>query len=364
MFKKEVFMGSKRLKGAQGFTLVEILLALIVLIIGVTGVLILYPEAIRASSESTEDSHAVTLSNSVCEALVAATRSIYYNPEEDRYYFIFVHDLGGDPVSGEEITGVVYQAPLPKIYRDDRPEEGWWSYPKATLRDDPKPSDNPEDDPAFGICADPWLKRSWQAVIDTNDPTDPYKWYAFSFDIRRVNIYSDMKMGNINLEDYFRDYWYIPHMDTNRDGTLDADDIESLPGHSYHLMKVEENPTDVMCEECEKWEIDYQHAYEAIECPDTGNEFEPFYWHRLNCPSGGLQQGGSLDSVEKWWGFHRNKMPLEPPVTGSELEKGSAHINPVFEYRVHVFRVQPGGMQLVASKTYATGMAGRMYMGE
>ncbi len=66
----------KRLRRTRGgFTLVEILMALLVLTVGIVGLVALFPAAIGATRESIEDTTAAIVAQSVHNALVTAFRS-------------------------------------------------------------------------------------------------------------------------------------------------------------------------------------------------------------------------------------------------------------------------------------------------
>ena len=63
----------------RGTTLTEILLALIVLVLGVMGILALFPTALQQATESMEDTVTGNVSQSLSEAMVVAMKYATYD---------------------------------------------------------------------------------------------------------------------------------------------------------------------------------------------------------------------------------------------------------------------------------------------
>jgi Tfp pilus assembly protein PilV len=85
-----------------GFTILEILIAIVVLVLGITGIIALFPTAIESGNKTVEDSYAAAITQSVVDALSVGVRESRYNTVHNNRvytYFIFNHD------------GVVDQAP-------------------------------------------------------------------------------------------------------------------------------------------------------------------------------------------------------------------------------------------------------------
>src|SRR5688500_15429505 len=89
-----------------GFTILEILIAIVVLVLGITGIIALFPTAIESGNKTVEDSYAAAITQSVVDAITVGVRESRYTyrsgaPSNRTYtYFVFNHD------------GVIEQAPL------------------------------------------------------------------------------------------------------------------------------------------------------------------------------------------------------------------------------------------------------------
>ncbi len=79
-----------------GFTILEILIAIVVLVLGITGIIALFPTAIESGNKTVEDSYAAAITQSVVDALTVGVRESRYNtlPQGGRVYTYFVlnHD--------------------------------------------------------------------------------------------------------------------------------------------------------------------------------------------------------------------------------------------------------------------------------
>lgn len=87
----------------RGFTIMEILIAISILLVGIVGVISLFPVAIKVGGEAITDSLAANLARSVEESLRSAikNRKVAYTVGADRthvlVYFIYEHDGVYDP---------------------------------------------------------------------------------------------------------------------------------------------------------------------------------------------------------------------------------------------------------------------------
>lgn len=154
----------------SGLTLIEILIALIVLMIGLVGVLSMFPTGISSSSESVEDRIAAQLADSVVQALSIAMREA---TPEDRPSGTPArvrprHD--GLPPNYE------FSLPLPQDPPPAKPREV--AYPDGS---DAKPKD------VFMLGKESKIINIHKDVISGPDKTDPYPQYGFTFTVRRVD---------------------------------------------------------------------------------------------------------------------------------------------------------------------------------
>lgn len=160
-------------KNNRGVTLIEILLSLLVLVIGIVGILAIFPSALQASKETVQERAALVYGESVKASLANAMR--FSDVTGNR---IFTHDLEAGTVLWP------YLFPLPTL------QQGWVRHPNGSdnlgLNPIPNPGD-PELDPAFKLGKDGWLSATVDTIHNTNDPTEPYRQYLFSFDVCRVN---------------------------------------------------------------------------------------------------------------------------------------------------------------------------------
>ncbi len=101
-----------------GFTILEILIAIVVLVLGITGILALFPTAIDSGNKTVEDSYAAAITQSVVDAVAVGLRESRYTwpapSTGDLWtYFIFDHD------------GVVDTAPLSPEKLDNGTDSMW-----------------------------------------------------------------------------------------------------------------------------------------------------------------------------------------------------------------------------------------------
>lgn len=121
----------RRLRAAirRGFTILEILIAIVVLVLGITGILALFPTAIDSGNKTVEDTYSAAITQSVVDAIAVGLRESRYQwdagPPNDQVwtYFIFNHDGVIDPApdvaedllgNGEEMWKKDYCVILPR----------------------------------------------------------------------------------------------------------------------------------------------------------------------------------------------------------------------------------------------------------
>lgn len=179
----------------RGVTLIEILLALIVMVLGMVGILALFPGALMQASESMEDTQAAILGESVAHGLVTALRNAQVDPATGQRRAVLVHDLyATDPMASGNGERGRYEFVLPPGDPTGKePANPWHHYPSA-----PKPPVNDpgakidlagwdaEQDPrVFKLGGDGWLKATTDQV-KKNDPTDAWSQFGFSINIQKV----------------------------------------------------------------------------------------------------------------------------------------------------------------------------------
>ncbi len=171
-------MAKRRREG--GLTLIEILLALLVMVLGLLGILALFPQALQSSRESVEETYGAVLAESVAHSVKTAIQFGQYEPTTSEWTCVMAHDLKS-PNAVVRFTFV-----LPKL------TEGWKHFPSgsgggATPDRGGTVNVNPELDEHFSLGGDQWLYATVDNVWKVNDPTDPYTQFAFSFAIRKIN---------------------------------------------------------------------------------------------------------------------------------------------------------------------------------
>lgn len=105
----------------RAFTIIEILIAIVVLVLGITGIVALFPTAIESGNQTVEDTYAATITQSVVDSISVGIRESRYShraPVTNRVwtYFLVNHDgVMDDPVETPE----VYTDPAGKIWAKD-----------------------------------------------------------------------------------------------------------------------------------------------------------------------------------------------------------------------------------------------------
>lgn len=172
-------MIQRRRAAERGLTLIEILLALIVMVLGIVGILALFPPALDSANDSMQMTTGAVLGESVANALTNATRFASYDPSSGIWTATLSHDL---EVGGQKI---LYQYQLPRFA-----DGGGGSNAGSAWRHHPGNlgiSQKVEEQPAFELGGDPWIKAGLDYHRKENDHTDPYDQFAFSFRVRKIN---------------------------------------------------------------------------------------------------------------------------------------------------------------------------------
>ena len=87
----------RRLHQASAFTIIEILIAIVVLVLGISGIIALFPTAIDSGNQTVEDSYAAAITQSVMDAISVGVRESRYTlttgtPGDERNWTFFIFD--------------------------------------------------------------------------------------------------------------------------------------------------------------------------------------------------------------------------------------------------------------------------------
>lgn len=223
----------------QGMTLIEILIALLVMVLGVLGIMALFPPALQSASESMEETNAAILVESVAHSLAEA----FSSAEEDKQSpkLLLRCTMSHDMKAGDKTRGR-YTFILPPLPANPLTNPEWFHYPSSSMppgqigagggdsgsKMTGNAWDPTEDDRHFQLGGDQWTVDAVQSVHEVNDPTDPLLQFAFSFDIRKVD-----------------DMWYQRKnsgaIDQYRGTVLKPDDYEAmvkLYEVRIHIMRI------------------------------------------------------------------------------------------------------------------------------
>jgi type II secretory pathway pseudopilin PulG len=182
-------MSMPRTGRRDGLTLIEILLAIIVMALGLVGILALFPPALEQANESMEETQAAILGESVSHALVSAFRNALVDPQTKDVVVYLAHDLEAGGHKGR------YEFVLPK---GDQPnaagEYKWYHFPSSANpppRDQGSPVPMPgwdatTDERHFKLGANGWTKATTDHVKQNFDDTDVLSQFQFSFNLTKV----------------------------------------------------------------------------------------------------------------------------------------------------------------------------------
>ncbi len=192
----------------RGLTLIEILIALVILMVGLVGIFALFPVGMRSTQESIEDTTAAVQAESFHHALLAAMRSARpASGPTDRVAVVFTHDgLPGRGWDGrtthDATTGVAAGPALPEdTYVFQLPSEA----DAGVVRSYPTPGTGSLDVPGgalfqmagTGMSGPPsYVRRSLIGAgtlaspsagsVRWEDPSEALNQYQVSFDVARV----------------------------------------------------------------------------------------------------------------------------------------------------------------------------------
>jgi prepilin-type N-terminal cleavage/methylation domain-containing protein len=127
----------------RGFTLIEILIAIVILVLGISGIITLFPTAIRSGNQTVEDSYAAAFTQSVVDAVSVGLREARYRVQDNNgrwwTYFIIDHDGVYDKMV------VSPQAYMPTNGGGDPAEQDWC----ILLPQGPDPNYQSQNEPTF-----------------------------------------------------------------------------------------------------------------------------------------------------------------------------------------------------------------------
>lgn len=186
----------------SGVTLIEVLIALIIMVVGLVGILALFPPALQASKESMEETQAAIIAESIKHALTVALKNAEWAAGQGKYKVGITHDL-----KTSAKANMIYIL-LPKT-TDNATGGGWMHFPDGGAGGDyaapmvgmalPANADL-ETFPVFTLNSDPWVATAVKEVWDKNDPSEPYDQFTFSFDVKKVNTLSYITPAPPDLE--------------------------------------------------------------------------------------------------------------------------------------------------------------------
>jgi hypothetical protein len=111
-----------KIKHRAAFTLMEILIAIVVLVVGITGIVALFPTAIKTGNQTVVDSYSSIITQSVVDAITVGMRETRYRLEsgaggntEPWEYFLFDHDGIQDDIEESGIVPENYDS----VFRKD-----------------------------------------------------------------------------------------------------------------------------------------------------------------------------------------------------------------------------------------------------
>ena len=172
------------MKGKSGFTLIEILIAIIILTIGIISILAIFPPSIKSASSSIDDTVAAKIAESVSDALNIAMRSATAENGTSPARVIIVHDGLNDDLNNKD-GSYEFALPLPKDPPPDN--QRFFAHPAISIEqlDGDKQRRKPVG--AFQLGNTEVMKKIIDDVIKGPDPSDSYNQYGFTFTIKRID---------------------------------------------------------------------------------------------------------------------------------------------------------------------------------
>jgi hypothetical protein len=243
----------------RSFTLLEILIAIVIMVIGITGILALLPTAIKSGNQTIVDTYSSLVTQSVVDAINVGIRESRYSfapdpskPNEIWEYFVLTHDgVRDDPFESNLDVGNYQQVAtkdfcilLPRGMPNNvlGANEAVMHYPipldkfaprKLPTVSDPNLNDEANDDlrsasdgsqvfqvtrafqlgrDSAGDIRDEFLGAtivtSGSSSGSERAQTDPYPQYSFSFSLRRARIDTEAPLGKLDSRDPYSESLY------------------------------------------------------------------------------------------------------------------------------------------------------------
>lgn len=200
------------------FTLIEILIAIVVLVLGITGIVALFPTAIDSGNRTVEDTYAATITQSVVDAISVGLRESRYTWVADSgaavgrpwTYFVFNHDgvldvppgepedfeSGRHPVPGggddldriwtRDYCVVLPQARVPDAENRDTKNEPFFVYPVPDLSEnDERLSVEQRSPERLRRLGDALIDNLGEAFVKENAEGIPTAWYTRVYPLGR-----------------------------------------------------------------------------------------------------------------------------------------------------------------------------------
>ena len=161
-----------------GLTLIEILIAIIILTIGVISILSIFPPSIKSASSSIDDTVAAKIAESVSDALNIAMRSATPETKDKASKAVIVHD-------GLTNGSYEFALPLPVDPPPGPDKPRFFAHPAGNPTDVSNSSPKPSD--AFWLGNTEFMKKVIDDVVKGPDPSDSYGQYGFTFTIKRMD---------------------------------------------------------------------------------------------------------------------------------------------------------------------------------
>ena len=193
-------------RSSAGFTLLEILIAMVILMVGLLGILAVFPTAMRSASRAVEDTYCASIAQSVVDAIHLGLRSAHATTEAGNSYLILDHDgvrdLDTDRKNGtfqnfvidkdtsyQKVATRDYCITLPPINLTGAP----YLYPRKKNDPPRKPPNMNAQGPngkkmevtqTYKLGKDFGKDQSMSQAARDLEAKDPYPQYSFAFTIR------------------------------------------------------------------------------------------------------------------------------------------------------------------------------------